>query len=761
MITLLFFVGCKQEVNEVIESQLNKFIVSGSVGDGPVINTFISITDTDGETITTTTSNNKAQYAIDVPSNSKFPLLVTASGGTDLVTNSSLAFTMYSVVTSSDDATVNITPFSTLVVETASALPGGLTTSNISIAMEHVSTQFNFGLNTTLIPDLINTPVNSTNVANIVKSSEALAEFLKRTKENLLTSGVDLSINNVITYLAEDLTDGVVDGLGGNADVKVAAIANVTASEVLVETLTNQLLVNDSNAITAMDNAISIIMPSAQTSTADVLITGELLTQTVAALAGSETIAPDNSLQDFTSILQSLSGNTPVSAIISSLPAGVTTAVDNAITQATVATNTQLEAINTAVHAAVNGSGGGDTGGGDTGGGDTGGGDTGGGDTGGGDTGGGDTGGGDTGGGDTGGGDTGGGGNAAPVSELISNLTVFDANTAANWIPSDNLQNGDLMYSDRTYTISGLPAEITGFAWIQTANDSKLSTLDTIASFTAQQDIVVYVGYRDDIATKASWLSSWQDSQLDLANSEPNTYSLMTKSFAAGSTVNLGNNGSADSGMYIVLIAASNTSGGGGGGGGGGVVDTATPIANDDLSSTMMNTQVNVTVLDNDTGLEDTPITVAIFQNASNGSLIVESDNSITYVPDTDYAGADSFIYQVTDTNGDMATSTVSVDVQCTNCANGSSVSLSWSPNPEAVTGYKVFIGPTVDTATTMVSDLLVSSGNFNQLAPSVTYNAWNDLNLNKGEIVCFRLKAYNSAGESGFSSAACGTIPN
>ena len=88
-------------------------------------------------------------------------------------------------------------------------------------------------------------------------------------------------------------------------------------------------------------------------------------------------------------------------------------------------------------------------------------------------------------------------------------------------------------------------------------------------------------------------------------------------------------------------------------------------------------------------------------------------------------------------------------------------LSLSWDPNPatDGVAGYIVYRGPSAVNATQQVTDLSVSSGVIDPNAPAVTYNAGLDLGLSLGAQVCFRLKAYNTAGISDYSVAACATI--
>ena len=83
---------------------------------------------------------------------------------------------------------------------------------------------------------------------------------------------------------------------------------------------------------------------------------------------------------------------------------------------------------------------------------------------------------------------------------------------------------------------------------------------------------------------------------------------------------------------------------------------------------------------------------------------------------------------------------------------------LAWQPNDAAVAGYRVYFGPTSEEATTQASDLGPNTMGFNAQAPAVIYNAQRDLGLIAGQIVCFRLRAYNDQGAlSAWSTPVCG----
>ena len=100
-----------------------------------------------------------------------------------------------------------------------------------------------------------------------------------------------------------------------------------------------------------------------------------------------------------------------------------------------------------------------------------------------------------------------------------------------------------------------------------------------------------------------------------------------------------------------------------------------TPTAVDDSSSTNENTAVNINVLANDSFGNDGPNTGSISTLSTttiNGASIAvnnagtpndPTDDTIDYNPETNFNGADTFDYRITDSNGDTSSATVSVNV--------------------------------------------------------------------------------------------------
>jgi hypothetical protein len=136
---------------------------------------------------------------------------------------------------------------------------------------------------------------------------------------------------------------------------------------------------------------------------------------------------------------------------------------------------------------------------------------------------------------------------------VISNLTVYDTTRAAKWSVQPNLQLGNTLYADRTYTLNAAPSLVTGDTWIKDTNGSKAYTGNPLVTFTINQQANVYVGM-DQRAGRPSWLdSTWTDTGLTETGTGPVTYELFQKTFPAG-TVSLGPVGSAAVSMYTIAV---------------------------------------------------------------------------------------------------------------------------------------------------------------------------------------------------------------
>jgi hypothetical protein len=107
-----------------------------------------------------------------------------------------------------------------------------------------------------------------------------------------------------------------------------------------------------------------------------------------------------------------------------------------------------------------------------------------------------------------------------------------------------------------------VPASVAGSEWIRPANDSKTFTGDPLVTFKVVKDSDVYVAVDDRITTLPSWLSGWTSTGESIDVNAPGqadpliTYDLYKKSYTAGSTVTLGNNGHTVHCLYITIVKA-------------------------------------------------------------------------------------------------------------------------------------------------------------------------------------------------------------
>lgn len=326
--------------------------ISGSVGDGPVVGASIEIRAQNGSLLDTLASDSKADYEIVLRTQSRnFPLTITATGGTDLVTGHAADFALRTVILAPGaQVTGNLNPFTSLVHGIASR-NGGLTDAAVAQARDRVLHHYGFGLDPATFHDPSGTMVNESNVHLVVKASETLGEMVRRTRDALLASGRTLDPDAIVDALAADLADGHLDGIGaGGSDQRVAAVANVATASVLVEAMANRLHVNGVDATLAMDMAIRQVRPDAPAgaTTANVPIPAEAIDQALRSLRAAEQISADPTIVAAIAFLTSaLPGSLPAD-FAPHLPSSLAEALSAAITATAFASDATVRAINTA-----------------------------------------------------------------------------------------------------------------------------------------------------------------------------------------------------------------------------------------------------------------------------------------------------------------------------------------------------------------------------------------------------------------------------
>ena len=105
-----------------------------------------------------------------------------------------------------------------MIVAAARTASGDLSDKSVSTARAAVVSQMNFGLDPLIVADPIGTLITDSNLASITKSSEAMGEMIRRVRDhmNRNSNGTVIDGNDVVAALADDISDGIVDGAGGN-----------------------------------------------------------------------------------------------------------------------------------------------------------------------------------------------------------------------------------------------------------------------------------------------------------------------------------------------------------------------------------------------------------------------------------------------------------------------------------------------------------------------------------------------------------------
>lgn len=323
-------------------------IHSGSVGDGPIVASTIVVKDKNGIELERVSADAYANYKVLVKARGNaYPLLIESIGGTDLVTNDAPTFRLLSVALRPSDKIININPFTTLIVNTAQAM-GGLSEENVLQATANVLRELNFGFNSTLMEDPLFYEVDKENVASVVKSSETLAELIRRTQDAFTVNGDQSSEDEIVVALAADLVDGELNGKGSAAaSHEVALWSRVISGALILEALPNRLYVNGVEATSAMDSSILTIMPDASPVpvTGDVASTEAMVLQLQAAIDLAQRIAPADALTEISALLDQLSNIEPETAV-ALLPGDAHTRLDQSLTRITSLTEDEIIALN-------------------------------------------------------------------------------------------------------------------------------------------------------------------------------------------------------------------------------------------------------------------------------------------------------------------------------------------------------------------------------------------------------------------------------
>ena len=325
-------------------------VVSGSVGDGPIVGARVRVFTKNGSQLLQTTSTESADYNLTVKTQgNNYALRVEADRGIDLVTGMEPDFRLVSAIARPNERTIsNINPFTTLIFRAAEQ-SGGINDSTVAAARHAVVSRYAFGLDTAIIADPTSTEITASNVHVIVKTSETLGEMVRRTRDALVSTGMNIDGDGVIAALSADLSDGWIDGIGAyGSSSRIAAVANVAGAAVMIEAMSDQLQVYGVNATQAMDQAIRQVRPNAPASatTSNVRIPASAFEQTARMLRAAQAVSPDTRIAAAIELLESATPNALPAEIAALLPAGIRSLLRNATIDTAYAPNDVIAAVN-------------------------------------------------------------------------------------------------------------------------------------------------------------------------------------------------------------------------------------------------------------------------------------------------------------------------------------------------------------------------------------------------------------------------------
>lgn len=309
VLCLSFFVAACSGSSGSSNSPGNPINVSGSVGDGPVIGADVRVTDANGHILEERTSDELASYQLTVPAHAELPVLVTAAGGTDLVTGRELDFTLVGAVLDRGAHTVNLSPLSTVAVRAAQCLPEGLTSASLANAWTLVHDELSMGLDEALVADPMSEPVTADTVASVVLASEAFGETVRRTLAALNDAGHAISGDEVLHRVACDLVGQPAQFNRANDDPQLMPTFKSAELVVRLETLAGRLEVDGESAVSRMNDAIRTIRSDVPEPAVEAVpVTVAARDQAVALLTMFQSMAADDSLVD---LAVALSGAAP------------------------------------------------------------------------------------------------------------------------------------------------------------------------------------------------------------------------------------------------------------------------------------------------------------------------------------------------------------------------------------------------------------------------------------------------------------------
>jgi hypothetical protein len=162
----------------------------------------------------------------------------------------------------------------------------------------------------------------------------------------------------------------------------------------------------------------------------------------------------------------------------------------------------------------------------------------------------------------------------------------------------------------------------------------------------------------------------------------------------------------------------------------GGTPTNQPPMATNDAASTTVGAAVTVPVLANDSDPNGDPLTVTNLTQPANGTAQPNTNNTVTYTPNAEFTGSDSFTYTANDGQVDSNVATVTVTVSGAGGGDPQTVVLTFQTSPG---GLKLDVDGTRQTATFTRTVIVGSTITISAPSPqtkgskSYSFTSWSD----------------------------------
>ncbi|HUS71872.1 MAG TPA: S41 family peptidase [Sedimentisphaerales bacterium] len=116
--------------------------------------------------------------------------------------------------------------------------------------------------------------------------------------------------------------------------------------------------------------------------------------------------------------------------------------------------------------------------------------------------------------------------------------------------------DGQRLYTDRAYTLVGVPEKYRSLTYIRTCQDDKSARRNFNLPLEVNTPVMVYVASDDRLKERPAWLSAFRDTGDDFTSNDSHAprYSIFAKAFPKGRVILGPNNGVMLSCMYLAMI---------------------------------------------------------------------------------------------------------------------------------------------------------------------------------------------------------------